>query len=64
VLLDLDLPRMDGLQVQARLHTFGVDLPTVMMTAHCDVAMAVRAMKAGAADFLEKPFRRRPASGD
>jgi two-component system response regulator FixJ len=56
VLLDLQMPGMDGLDVQAHLNDHGVSLPVVVMTAHGDVASAVRAMKAGAVDFLEKPF--------
>jgi FixJ family two-component response regulator len=56
VLLDLDLPDVDGLEVQAGLRARDADLPVVMMTAHGDVATAVRAMKAGAVDFLGKPI--------
>jgi two-component system, LuxR family, response regulator FixJ len=56
VLLDIQMPVLDGLAVQARLNRLGVPLPVIMMTAHGDVARAVRAMKAGAVDFLEKPL--------
>jgi two-component system, LuxR family, response regulator FixJ len=56
VLLDIQMPGLDGLAVQARLNRLGVPLPVIMMTAHGDVARAVRAMKAGAVDFLEKPL--------
>jgi two-component system response regulator FixJ len=56
VLLDIQMPGVDGLEVQARLNRLGVTLPVIVMTAHGDVARAVRAMKAGAVDFLEKPF--------
>jgi two-component system, LuxR family, response regulator FixJ len=56
VLLDIQMPGMDGLEVQARLNRLGVTLPVIVMTGHADVARAVRAMKAGAVDFLEKPF--------
>jgi two-component system response regulator FixJ len=56
VLLDVRMPGMDGLEVQARLNQLNVSLPVIMMTGHGDVPSAVRAMKAGAVDFLEKPF--------
>ena len=56
VLLDIQMPGVDGLAVQARLNRLGVPLPVIVMTAHGDVARAVQAMKAGAVDFLEKPF--------
>jgi two-component system, LuxR family, response regulator FixJ len=56
VLTDFRMPAMDGLQLQASLSARGVQLPVVVMTGHGDVPMAVRAMKAGAVDFLEKPF--------
>ncbi len=57
VLLDIRMPRMDGMEVQARLHAIRPDLPVIMITGHGDVSMAVRAMKAGAVDFVEKPLR-------
>jgi two-component system response regulator FixJ len=56
VLLDIQMPGVDGLAVKARLNRLGVPLPVIVMTAHGDVARAVQAMKAGAVDFLEKPF--------
>ncbi len=56
VLLDVRMPKMDGLEVQAHLREARPDLPVVIVTGHGDVPMAVRAMKAGAVDFLEKPF--------
>jgi two-component system response regulator FixJ len=60
VLLDIRMPRMDGMEVQERLHARRPDLPVIMITGHGDVAMAVRAMKAGAVDFVEKPLREEP----
>jgi two-component system response regulator FixJ len=56
VLLDLRMPRIDGLEVQARLLQIRPDLPVIMMTGHGDARSAVRAMKAGAMDFIEKPY--------
>jgi two-component system, LuxR family, response regulator FixJ len=56
MLLDMRMQGMDGLELQARLNDFGVRLPVIVMTGHGDVATAVRAMKTGAVDFLEKPF--------
>jgi two-component system response regulator FixJ len=56
VLLDIRMPGLDGLEVQARLNRLRVNLPVIVMTGHGDVPSAVRAMKAGAVDFLEKPF--------
>jgi FixJ family two-component response regulator len=57
IVLDVRLPGISGLDFQARLATLGVRLPVVLMTGYGDVAMSVRAMKAGAMDFLPKPFR-------
>jgi two-component system response regulator FixJ len=56
VLLDVRLPGMSGLEVQAQLHMMRNDLPVIIMTGEGDTHTAVRAMKAGAADFLEKPY--------
>jgi two-component system response regulator FixJ len=56
LLLDIRMPEMDGLELQARLATVGVGLPIVFMTGQADVPTAVATMKAGALDFLEKPF--------
>lgn len=58
ILLDIRMPGMDGLEVQEALRSKGVSLPVVIMTGHGDVTLAVRAMKAGATDFIEKPFER------
>ncbi|CAN5222502.1 response regulator FixJ [soil metagenome] len=58
VLLDVRMPGIDGLEVQARLNALGIVLPVIMLTGHGDVTLAVRAIKAGAIEFLEKPFER------
>lgn len=58
VLLDVRLGGLDGLEVQQALKDRGIMLPVVIITGHGDVALAVRAMKAGAVDFLEKPFEK------
>ena len=58
VLLDVKMPGLDGLEVQRRINDRGVRLPVVIVTGHGDIAMAVQAMRAGAADFLEKPVSR------
>jgi two-component system response regulator FixJ len=58
VLLDVRMPKIDGLEVQARLAKQGIMLPVIMLTGHGDVTLAVRAVKAGAIEFLEKPFER------
>jgi len=56
VLLDVKMPELNGLDVLDKLRQSGVALGVVMMTAHGDVSTAVNAMKAGAVDFIEKPF--------
>jgi len=58
ILLDIRMPGMDGLEVQAALKQAGVSLPVIIMTGHGDVPLSVRAMKAGAVDFIEKPFEK------
>ncbi|HEX6605224.1 MAG TPA: response regulator FixJ [Sphingomicrobium sp.] len=58
VLLDIRMPGMDGLEVQATLRDKGVTLPVIIMTGHGDVTLAVQAMKSGAIDFIEKPFEK------
>lgn len=58
ILLDVRMPEIDGLAVQRVLAERGVTMPVVIMTGHGDIGIAVRAMKAGAVDFLEKPFEK------
>jgi two-component system response regulator FixJ len=58
VLLDVRMPGIDGLQVQAEMAAHGFNAPVIVLTGHGDIATAVRAMQAGAVDFLEKPFER------
>ena len=57
IVLDIRLPGMSGLDFQERLAGHGIRLPVILMTGHGDIPMSVRAMKAGAVDFLPKPFR-------
>jgi FixJ family two-component response regulator len=57
LVLDIRLPGVSGLEFQAQLGLTGASLPIVFMTGHGDIPMSVRAMKAGAVDFLTKPFR-------
>ena len=58
VLLDIRMPGIDGLEVQRLLAERGIALPVIMLTGHGDVSLAVRAIKAGAVDFIEKPFEK------
>jgi len=58
ILLDIRMPGLDGLEVQQALHDKGISLPVIIMTGHGDISLAVRAMKAGAVDFIEKPFEK------
>ncbi|KFG89385.1 Chemotaxis protein CheY [Sphingobium herbicidovorans NBRC 16415] len=58
VLLDVRMPDIDGLEVQREMRARGIMLPVVIMTGHGDIDMAVSAMKAGASDFIEKPFEK------
>lgn len=63
ILLDIRMPEMDGLAVQAALVERGVTMPVVILTGHGDISIAVQAMKAGAVDFLEKPFEKKALLG-
>ena len=57
IVLDVRLPGTSGLDFQEQLSGFGIELPVILITGHGDIPMTVRAMKAGAVDFLPKPFR-------
>lgn len=58
ILLDVRMPEMDGLEVQRALQERGIAMPVIILTGHGDVGIAVRAMKQGAVDFIEKPFEK------
>ena len=58
ILLDVRLPGPSGLDLQSALQSHGISQPIVFLSGHADVATSVRAMKAGAVDFLEKPVER------
>jgi FixJ family two-component response regulator len=57
LVLDIRLPGVSGLDFQAQLQQANIRIPIIFMTGHGDIPMSVRAMKAGAVDFLAKPFR-------
>lgn len=57
LVLDVRMPGMSGLDFQDKLDELGIALPAILMSGHGDIPMSVRAMKAGAVDFLVKPFR-------
>jgi FixJ family two-component response regulator len=59
VVLDVHLPDLSGLELQAKLTELGLELPIVFITGRGDIPMSVRAMKAGAMEFLTKPFDNR-----
>jgi two-component system response regulator FixJ len=56
IVTDIRMPGMDGLELQRKLAAEQAHIPMIIMTGHADVALAVEAMKAGAVDFIEKPF--------
>ena len=56
IILDIRMPGMSGLELQERLKAVGAFIPIIIITGHGDVSIAVRAMKAGAVEFLQKPF--------
>lgn len=58
ILLDVRMPELDGLEVQQLLNERGVTMPVIVLTGHGDISISVRAMKAGAVDFIEKPFEK------
>jgi FixJ family two-component response regulator len=57
LVLDVRLPRLSGLDLQRRMRERGLEIPIIFITGHGDIPMSVRAMKAGAVEFLTKPFR-------
>ena len=57
LVLDVRMPGMSGLELQRRLLSDGIEMPSIMLSGHADVPMAVDAMATGALTFLEKPFR-------
>jgi FixJ family two-component response regulator len=60
LILDVQLPGLSGLDLQAELLKCGIEMPVIFLTGHGDIPMSVQAMKAGAVEFLTKPFRREP----
>ena len=56
-ILDMRMPEMDGLELLAKMRSFGITVPAMIVTAYSDVPHAVQAMKLGAIDFLQKPLR-------
>ncbi|HUA59941.1 MAG TPA: response regulator transcription factor [Verrucomicrobiae bacterium] len=60
VILDVQLPDRSGLDLQTELAKSGIEIPIVFLTGHGDIPMSVQAMKAGAVEFLTKPFHKEP----
>jgi two-component system response regulator FixJ len=63
VLLDVRMPEMDGLEVQQEMGKRGIDMPVVILTGHGDITVAVKAMRAGAVNFIEKPYEKEALLG-
>lgn len=57
ILLDVRMPGMSGIELQHKLNQMKISIPIIIMTGHGDIAMAVQAMKDGAFEFIQKPFR-------
>lgn len=60
MILDLRLPGMSGIQLQDHMNKSGITIPVIVITAHGDVPIAVKAMQSGAIDFIEKPTQEEP----
>ena len=58
VLLDVCMPQINGLEVQQEMAARGIDMPLIILTGHGDIAGAVKAMRAGAVNFIEKPYEK------
>jgi two-component system response regulator FixJ len=56
IITDIRMPQLSGIDLLRRLKTMSIDMPVIVMTGHGDISLAVEAMKAGAVDFIEKPF--------
>jgi FixJ family two-component response regulator len=57
LILDIELPHLSGLDLQTEMASSGIDVPIIFISGHGDIRKSVRAMKAGAVEFLTKPFR-------